>query len=96
MPDLSKHECEHGIFRLSCPSCGQDSASEVTLQVEHKFICEINNLLTDARENAQQLLTEHDEALGRNTKKNERIANMYIDEINSLDKAISRVRQMVI
>tara|TARA_R110002020_G_scaffold401968_1_gene612170 strand:+ start:330 stop:548 length:219 start_codon:yes stop_codon:yes gene_type:complete len=69
--------------------------NEVTLQVEHSFVCEINNLLTDARENAQQLLIEHDEALGRSTKKNERIANMYIVEIKDLDKAISRVRQMV-
>ncbi len=68
--------------------------SEVTVQVERKFICELNNLLTDARENSQQLLTEHDEALGRSTKKNLQIANMYIRELNQLDEAIKKVRAM--
>jgi len=72
-----------------------EQISEVTIEVERKFLCKINNLLTDAKENAYLLLTEHDNSLGRSTKKNSRIAEMYEQEINELDSAIFKVRQMV-
>ncbi len=72
-----------------------ETVSEVTMEVSVRFLANLNNLLTDARENNHQLLTEHDGALGRTTRQNRMLAEMYEREGDDLDKAIYKIRQMI-
>lgn len=61
---------------------------EVELMFKRSFVVNLHNLLVDAKENSYELLNDHDAKLGRTTRKNERIAEMYEKEIKELDVAI--------
>ena len=61
---------------------------EVELMFKRSFVVNLHNLLVDAKENNYELLNDHDAKLGRMTRKNERIAEMYEKEIRELEIAI--------
>ena len=67
----------------------------VFYQVNAVFLLMLNNLLVDARENSAQLLIEHDEALGRTTRKNKILAELYEKEANELDYAITEIKRII-
>lgn len=70
-------------------------SNPVTVEVEIHFLCNLNNLLVDALGNSEILLTEHDDALGRTTKKNTHIAEMYEKEIKDLKSAIEKIKCLI-
>lgn len=55
--------------------------SEVRIEIPLVMLDRILNSLADARENAHELLAEHDAKLGRTIKKNRLTAEMYEQQI---------------
>lgn len=69
--------------------------SQQRVEVNRSFMCDLNNILTDARENASQLLEEHEQRLGRTTKGNRMVAEMYEKEIKEIDLALQKVKNII-
>ncbi len=67
----------------------------VSAEIELSVLNEIESLLSNARENNAQLLAERDEAVGRSTNKNQRIAEIFEDEENRLCSAMYKVKQLL-
>lgn len=68
---------------------------KATCTVERDLLLQINNLLVDAYGNSAVLLQEHENSLGRTTKKNRITAEMYEKEISDIDEAIGKVKQII-
>lgn len=60
----------------------------VMISIERSLLCEIRNLLVDGRLDAEELLRDHDERLGRTTRKNKVIAKAYEDQLASYNNAM--------
>lgn len=63
--------------------------SIVRVGVESSVYKRIHYALTDARENAMELLSDHELRLGRTTKKNIQIAEMYDKEIEEIEDLLN-------
>ena len=62
--------------------------NDVTIEITITALDRIRNALADARENATELLCEHDLKLGRTTNKNRHIADMYEAQIAECNEII--------
>ncbi len=69
--------------------------NKVTCTVERDLLLEINNLLVDAYGNSAVLLQEHENSLGRSTKKNRITAEMYEKEVSDIDEAITKLKEII-
>lgn len=67
--------------------------NEVTKDIEIVFIDKIKRQLEDAKENAQELLQNHEASLGRTTRANNYLAKMYENEILELDVSIHKLNK---
>lgn len=55
--------------------------SEVTVEITLELRRRVNAALHEAKENSQELLSIHEESLGRTTSKNKSIAEFYDNQI---------------
>lgn len=60
----------------------------VMVSIEINEVRNIVNMLEDARDNAHELLAEHDAGLGRTTKKNKTIAAMYEMQLENINNKL--------
>ncbi len=63
--------------------------SDVTVQITLELMRRVNEALHEAKENSHELLSIHDDSLGRTTKKNQSVADFYINQIKELEFLIS-------
>lgn len=69
--------------------------AEVSIAIDLSFLRKVKRLLIDASENSSELLFLHDNSLGRSTKKNLRIAEMYENEIDSIGAAVKKINEVL-
>ena len=60
----------------------------VCLQIELTVVDRIKSALRDGKENATELLANHDASLGRTTKKNDIVARLYQSQIEKCEELI--------
>ena len=65
--------------------------NQVIVSMKLSQINRLRHALQDARENARELLSFHDAALGRDTKKNAFTADMYEKEISDCTELIEEL-----
>jgi predicted thioredoxin/glutaredoxin len=58
------------------------------------MVDDIRDALADARENAQELLTDHDDRLGRTISKNRFVAEMYESQLGKIASLIMKLSNL--
>lgn len=67
---------------------GDYDFAPVMINIEMSEVRNLVDILEDARDNAHELLAEHDAGLGRTTKKNKTIAAMYEMQLESINNKL--------
>jgi len=67
----------------------REATTAVMVDIELEFMKKVLKILIDQKDNCNELLAIHDQSLGRTTKKNTHIAEMYEGELGDIDYAVS-------
>lgn len=61
----------------------------------HTFLKEIHDLLDIAIDNTTEARATHDQSLGRTTRKNQRMGDMYDEDISRLQNAYAQLKGII-
>ena len=72
-----------------------EEAAPLSVTVEHTFLKEILDLLDIAIENTSEVRQTHEQSLGRTTRKNKQLGEMYDTDLARLQIAEARLKEIV-
>jgi hypothetical protein len=84
---------DEGDWCQVCEENGTPAPLSVTLEAE--FLEDILELLCIGKEHAIDGCNNHDQTLGRSTRKNRRIGDMYDEDISRLQNAYAQLKGII-